>query len=274
MRQVVKVVFGNAIQLMKVEKLSASKKHYRIATLTYKVEPSQETKRNVHNTASTLAVAAKGSVEKFNEAVDAQSLSSRSINVSQGDRKVRGIDGNSIEVVRWANEAKVGDVSDIIKVDESYVVATLTAVNDSEYKSVKEVTIPVRNLLLREKKFELLATKFQGATIEEAAEAAGAKVQEFNDVKLGSYYIPGIGVEPRILGAVTTAEVGTLSAPLQGVSGAFVICVDEAAAVAEPQTVEAEKVKAQAEAERNASSRALYVVQELADVVDNSVSFF
>lgn len=272
--QVVKVVFGNAIQLMKVEKLAASKKHYRIATLTYKVEPSQETKRNVHNTASALAVAAKGSVEKFNEAVDAQSLSSRSINVQQDDRKVRGIDGNSIEVVRWANDAKVGDVSDIIKVDESYVVATLTAVNDSEYKSVKEVATPIRNLLFRDKKFEILAAKFQGTTIEEAAEAAGVKVQEFADVKFSSYYIPGIGVEPRILGAITTAEAGALSAPLQGASGAFVICVDEVVAVAEPQTAEAEQVKAQAEAERNASSRVLYTVQDMAKVVDNSVSFF
>ena len=272
--QVVKVVFGNAIQLMKVEKLAASKKHYRIATLTYKVEPSQETKRNVHNTASALAVAAKGSVEKFNEAVDAQSLSSRSINVQQDDRKVRGIDGNSIEVVRWANDAKVGDVSDIIKVDESYVVATLTAVNDSEYKSVKEVATPIRNLLFRDKKFEILAAKFQGTTIEEAAEAAGVKVQEFADVKFSSYYIPGIGVEPRILGAITTAEAGALSAPLQGASGAFVICVDEVVAVAEPQTAEAEQVKAQAEAERNASSRVLYTVQDMAKLVDNSVSFF
>ena len=272
--QVVKVVFGNAIQLMKVEKLAASKKHYRIATLTYKVEPSQETKRNVHNTASALAVAAKGSVEKFNEAVDAQSLSSRSINVQQDDRKVRGIDGNSIEVVRWANDAKVGDVSDIIKVDESYVVATLTAVNDSEYKSVKEVATPIRNLLFRDKKFEILAAKFQGTTIEEAAEAAGVKVQEFADVKFSSYYIPGIGVEPRILGAITTAEAGALSAPLQGASGAFVICVDEVVAVSEPQTAEAEQVKAQAEAERNASSRVLYTVQDMAKVVDNSVSFF
>ena len=272
--QVVKVVFGNAIQLMKVEKLAASKKHYRIATLTYKVEPSQETKRNVHNTASALAVAAKGSVEKFNEAVDAQNLSSRSINVQQDDRKVRGIDGNSIEVVRWANDAKVGDVSDIIKVDESYVVATLTAVNDSEYKSVKEVATPIRNLLFRDKKFEILAAKFQGTTIEEAAEAAGVKVQEFADVKFSSYYIPGIGVEPRILGAITAAEAGALSAPLQGASGAFVICVDEVVAVAEPQTAEAEQVKAQAEAERNASSRVLYTVQDMAKVVDNSVSFF
>ena len=272
--QVVKVVFGNAIQLMKIEKLSVSKKHYRIATLTYKVEPSQETKRNVHNTASALAVAAKGSVEKFNEAVAAQNLSSRSINVQQDDRKVRGIDGNSIEVVRWANDAKVGDVSDIIKVDESYVVATLTAVNNSEYKSVKEVATPIRNLLFRDKKFAILAAKFQGATIEEAAEAAGAKVQEFADVKFSSYYVPGIGVEPRILGAITAAEVGTLSAPLQGASGAFVICVDEVVAVAEPQTAEAEQVKAQAEAERNASSRVLYTVQDMAKVVDNSVSFF
>ncbi|MBR0393947.1 MAG: SurA N-terminal domain-containing protein [Alistipes sp.] len=272
--QVVKVVFGNAIQLMKAEKLSASKKHYRIATLTYKVEPSQETQRTVHNTASTLAVAAKGSVEKFNEAVAAQGLSSRSMNIEQSERNVRGIDGNSIEVVRWANDAEVGDVSDIIKVDNAYVVATLTAVNEAEYKSVKEVAAQIRNILLRDKKFEVLAAKFQGATLEEAAEAAGAKLQEFDNVKLNAYYIPGIGVEPRILGTITTAEVGKLSAPLQGASGAFVICVDEVVASAEPQTVEAEQVKAQADAERSASSRALYSVQELANVVDNSVSFF
>ena len=271
---VVKVVFGNAIQLVKVEKLSKAKKHYRVATLTYKVEPSQETKRLVHNSASLLAVNAKGSVEKFNEAVSAQNLSSRSMNVQRGERLVRGIDGNSVEVVRWANDAKVGDVSDIIKVDDAYVVAALTAVNDAEYKSVKEVTTQIRNTLLRDKKFEQIAAKMQGATIEEVAEAAGAKVQDFDDVKLGAFYIPGIGVEPRILGTIASTEVGTLTAPLQGASGVFVLCVDEVGTVAEPQTAEAEQVKAQADAERNAASRALYAVQELANVVDESVNFF
>lgn len=272
--ETVKVVFGNVIQLMKVVKTGKVQKHYQVASLVYPIEPSQDTKRAIHTEASTFAVAAKGSQKNFDQAAADQNLTPRSANIEDSERIVRGLNGSTLEIVRWANDAKVGDVSELIKIDNNYVVAVLTGVNDEEYKSVEEVTTQIRNTLLRDKKFEQIAAKMQGATIDEIATSVNTKVSEFNGVKLGAYYIPGIGVEPRVLGTITAQQTGTISAPIKGASGVYVVVVDETTTAPELQTAEQEKVKAQAEAEQNVARRLMYAVQEMSDIKDESVKYF
>ena len=267
---VIKVAFGNAIQIFKVLSTGPVTRHYRLATLTYPVEASQATQREVHKEASLFAVNAKGSVEKFNEA--AASVPTSTMNVEQGGRNVPGL-ANSLEVVRWANDAKVGDVSDLIKLEDGYVVAVVTAIDDAEYKALDKVSTQIKNTLLRQKKAALLKEKMQGATLEEIAANAEAKVEEFSDAKSSAYYVKGLGVEPRVLGAVVSAETGVLLPLVEGNSGVYAVVVDEVA-VAENQTVEAERVKAQAAAESMASRRAMWAVQEQAKVVDGTVSYF
>ena len=272
---VVKVAFGNAIQIFKVLATGPVTRHYRLATLTYPVEASQDTKRAVHKEASLFAVSAKEPNASFEEVASAQSHYTSTMNVENDSRNVSGL-ANSLEVVRWVNEAKVGDVSDIIKLDNGYVVATVTAIDDAEYKSLDKVSAQIKNTLLRQKKAVLLKEKMQGATLEEIAENAGAKVEEFADVKSSAYYVKGLGVEPRVLGAIAAVNAETTGALLplvEGNSGVYAVVVDEVA-VEEKQNVEAERVKAQADAESQASRRAMWAVQELANVVDGTVNYF
>ena len=160
--------------------------------------------------------------------------------------------------------------------EDGYVVAVVTAIDDSEYKSLESVSTQIKRTLLRQKKFALLKEKMQGATLEEVAENAGSKVESFEDAKSSAYYIQGLGVEPRVLGAiasVTAENTGSLLPVIEGASGAYVVVVDEVA-TEEAQTLDAERVKAQAEAEAMASRRAIWAVQEQAEVVDNTVGYF
>ena len=219
---VIKVAFGNAIQIFKVLSTGPVTRHYRLATLTYPIEASQATQREVHKEASLFAVNAKGSVEKFNEA--AASVPTSTMNVEQGGRNVPGL-ANSLEVVRWANDAKVGDVSDLIKLEDGYVVAVVTAIDDAEYKALDKVSTQIKNTLLRQKKAALLKEKMQGATLEEIAANAEAKVEEFSDAKSSAYYVKGLGVEPRVLGAVVSAETGVLLPLVEGNSGVYAVVV-------------------------------------------------
>ena len=150
------------------------------------------------------------------------------------------------------------------------------AIDDADYKPLAKVSSQIKNTLLREKKAAMLKEKMQGATLEEIAASAGSKVEEFSDAKSSAYYVKGLGVEPRVLGAVATVapeNAGKLLPLIEGNAGVYAVVVDEVA-VEEKQTVEAERVKAQAEAEALASRRALWAVQEMAEMVDNSVNFF
>ena len=269
---VVKVSTGNSIQIIKVDGVSAIQKHYKVASLVYPVVASQNTQREVHNAASLFAVTAKN--DGFQATVDAQSQASRTVNVEKASRSIYGLDGHSLEVVFWANKAKVGDVSELIKLDNNhYVVATLTAINDNEYRTVNEVASQIKATLIKEKKFPMLVEKMNGATLEEIAAAVEGEVKTFENVKLDAYYVPGIGVEPRVLGAIASLEQGKLSAPIFGASGVFVVATDSVKTADEAQTIEAEKVKQQATAEQQAA-RALYAIQEAAKIEDNTVGYF
>ena len=122
----------------------------------------------------------------------------------------------------------------------------------------------------------MLKEKMQGATLEEIAAAAEAKVEEFSDAKSSAYYVKGLGVEPRVLGAIASVSAdatGKLLPLVEGTSGVYAVVVDEVA-VEENQTVEAERVKAQAEAESIAPRRAMWALQEKAEVKDLTVGFF
>ncbi len=272
---VIKVTLGNGIQIFKVLKTGSVTRHYRLATLTYPVEASQETKRAVHKSASLFAVDAKESGKKFDEVANSHSTYVSTMSVNNDSRNVPGL-VNSLEVVRWAADAKVGDVSDIIKLDDGYVVATLAGVDKSEYKSLDKVSAQIKNTLLRQKKAALLKEKMQGATLEEIAANAEAKVEEFADAKTSAYYIKGLGVEPRVLGAIAAVSAdatGALLPLVEGNSGVYAVVVDEVA-VEDKQSVDAERVKAQAEAEAQADRRAMWAVQEQTNVKDLTVRYF
>lgn len=271
---VVKIVYGNMIQLMKVLELGKVEKHYQVATMTLPIEASQATKRNVHTAASSFAVAAKGSIKNFQDTAKDKAVSTRTANVEKGARIIRGISGNTLEIIRWANDAKVGDVSDIINVDGCYYVAVLTSIVKDEYKSMKEVDSQLRTAVLHDKKYEEIIKTFKGATLEEIASACGGKVEEFKDAKYSAYYVPGIGVEPRAIGAMAKAEKGKVIVPIKGNTGVFALVVDEIKAPEEAKTAEAEKVKMESQARDMAASRVIYSAQEMAEIEDNTVKYF
>ncbi|WP_281716795.1 peptidylprolyl isomerase, partial [Alistipes senegalensis] len=145
---IVKISAGDAIQLMQVYRADKPSKHIQIASITYPVEASAATRRDVHNQAGSFMVAAKGgSTGAFADAASAAAVTPRVAGIAQGDRTVRGLD-DSREVARWAYGAEKGDVSDIFNVGKDYVIAMVTEIDDNEYASLEKVSAQVRSQVL------------------------------------------------------------------------------------------------------------------------------
>jgi peptidyl-prolyl cis-trans isomerase D len=270
---IVKIAMGSAIQIVKVDGVKGRSKHVKVARLEYPVVASAATTRNIHNTASSFAVNANGSVEKFNAAAAEAAVTPRVADVMNGERTVRGLN-RSYEIVRWAYNAKVGDVSEIFKVDGDYVVAVLTEIDDEHYKPLSEVEYQVKTAILRDKKYAQIVGEMSGATLDEVAASCGEEVTDFDGVTFGSFYINGVGVEPRLVGAIaSTTEKDVLSAPIKGNMAAYVYVVTDIAA-GESQSAEAEKVRLQAMAEAMSQQTAFVAVQRMADIVDLRSKYF
>ncbi len=271
---VVKVMSGDAIQLINVYRADKPSKHYKVATVSYPVEASAATVRDIHNQASSFAVNAKGSDAAFNEAASKAAVTPRVATLNMGDRAIRGLEG-SREVARWAYGADEGDLSEIFRIGKDYVVALLTEIDDDDYASVKKAAPRIKNRLMRDKKYEYIVKNLSDASLEGAAGSFSSEVADFKDVTFGSFYIDGVGVEPALVGAIaeTTAQ-GEVSAPVKGLSGVYLFEVTSVDPAERQQTVEDEKVRAEAMAEGMMQQRVLPALQEMADMKDLSGRYF
>ena len=269
---IVKIASGDAIQLMQVYRADKPTKHIQVASITYPVEASADTRRDIHNQAGSFMVNAKGSSEAFADAASTAAVTPRVARLAQGDRTIRGLE-DSRDVARWAYGAEVGDVSEIFTVGKDYVIAMLTEIDDNDYASLEKVAAQVRSQVLRDKKYDYIVKELSGATLAEQASSLGSEVGDFSGVTFGSFYIDGVGVEPRLVGAIAASEKGALSAPVKGMSGVYVFQVEDVQ-TADKQTAEAEKVRAQATAESMVQQFAMQAVQQMAKIQDLRGKYF
>ena len=266
---IVKIASGDAIQLMQVYRADKPSKHVQVASITYPVEASAATRRDIHNQAGTFSVNAKGSVEAFNEAA----FTPRIASLAQGERTIRGLE-DSRDVARWAYGAEVGDVSEIFPVGKDYVIAMLTEIDDNEFAPLEKVSAQIRAQVLRDKKYDYIVKELSGSTLDEQAKSLGTEVADFDNVTFGAFYVNGPGFEPRLIGAISsTTEKGVLSAPVKGLSGVYVFEVDDIQ-TSDKQTAEGEKVRAQAMAESMAQQFSVQAIQQMAKIQDLRGKYF
>ena len=269
---IVKIASGDAIQLMQVYRTGKPVKQVQVASITYPVEASAETRRTVHNEAGSFMVNAKGSAETFAEAASTAAVTPRVAVIPQGERTIRGLE-DSRDITRWAYGAEPGDVSEIFPAGKDYVVAMLTEIDDDEYASVEKMSAQIRAQVLRDKKYDYIVGQLSGSSLAEQAASLGTEVADFKDVTFSSFYVDGPGFEPRLVGAITSSDKGAVSAPVKGMSGVYVFEVEDVQ-TADKQTAEGEKVRAQAMNESMAQQFTIPAVQQMAEIQDLRGKYF
>ncbi len=270
---IVKVERGDVFQIFKVTRVDAKKKYAQVGTITIPVEASSATRRNVHNLASVMAVDGKGSIDNFNAAASAAAVTPRVGRVAQGDRMVAGLD-DSREVVRWANGAKVGDISEIFNLGDAYVVAMLTAIDDSKYQPLDDSRqFTISQTLRRNKKFDMIKEKYAGKSVEEVAAAEGVEVASFENVKFADYGVGELQFEPAVAGAIATTEQGA-TALAKGNSAVVVFAVDAVASEEVARTAEEEKARLQATNENMSIQQAMGALQNMVEIEDLRGKYF
>lgn len=270
---IVKVAMGEVFQIFKVNSIEAKKKHALVGSIVVPVEASSETRRNVHNAASILAVDGKGSLDNFTTAAAAAAVTSRVARVSQGDRLINGLE-NSREIVRWANGAKEGEISEIFNLGDAYVVAMLNVIDEDKYQpydATREQAIMMT--LRRDKKFEMLKEKYAGKSIDEVAAESGVEAVPFQNVKFADFSIGDAMFEPAAAGAIAMSAQGEQGI-VKGGSAAVVYVVDEVLTEAEARSAEEEKARLQTTNENMSVQYAFGALQNMVEIEDLRGKYF
>lgn len=198
----------------------------RVAVLEKTAQASNKTRNEFYAKANTLATKSAGKYENFQNAVKEDGLYAYPVSkMAEGANSLNSID-NTKEVSRWAFEAKVGDVSNIISIDNKYyIVAALKGIHEEGYTDIKEVSPVIRNILhhqkLADKKTAEVAGKIEGLSdLQSIADALGTAVSKKDGMTFASF--TSYGLDNVFIGAASVAEEGKVCGPLKGLNGVYV----------------------------------------------------
>ena len=201
----------------------------RVAVLEKGAVAGKETVNGYYAKANTFATKTAGKYENFKKAVEEEGVYAHPVNKMLESADRLGSIDNTREVTRWAFDAKAGQASSIITVDNNYfIIAALKNVNKEGYTPVEQVASAISNLLytekIGEKKSAEIAEQISGLTDMQAiAEALGTTVSTKDGVAFASMNAQGL--DPKFIGAASVAEEGKISAPLAGNLGVYVYTV-------------------------------------------------
>ena len=198
----------------------------KVAILEKTAVASKETVNNCYAKANTFATKSAGKYENFQKALTEEGVYAHPYNkMLESANRLGSIEGTK-EVTRWAFEAKKGEVSNIMTINNNYfVVAAVTGVYKEGYADIKEVASSIRNILYTEKAGEKkaaeVAEKIAGLTDMNAiAEALETSVSTKDGVAFSS--LTSQGLDPMFIGAASVAEEGKICGPLAANVGVYV----------------------------------------------------
>ena len=87
--------------------------------------------------------------------------------------------------------------------------------------SVERATSRVRPILVNEKKAAMLKGKLEGSDLQEIAKSNNTNLRNANGVTLKSPTLSGVGVEPKVVGAMYNAELNTIYNAIEGNRGVY-----------------------------------------------------
>ena len=177
-------------------------------------------------------------------------------------------------IVRWAFDAKEGQVSDVFECGNQFIVAVLTEANDGEYRSLESVRAELMAEATNNAKAEYIKKQLKGiASLEEAAQILEKPVQTAENVTFTAYRFGNAGNEPAVIGATMALENDELSQPIQGRAGVFVVKAGTKTTAEAEFNEEMEKQQLAGRAAYQIPYQAIALIQEKADIVDNRANF-
>lgn len=201
----------------------------QVAFITRPLEASSETDKIIFEQATQFASASQ-TAEAFSKTAEENRLNKQvAPSVQKNAFQLPGVSG-AREVVKWAYQEKTGVVSPVFTLDDSYVVALLTGIKEEGTMALEDARAQLEMAVRKEKKAAEIITRVNAAkalntTMESIAAKEGQVVKNSGNVMFSNSYAENLGYEPAVIGTVFSLKENTVSGPIQGEQGVFVINV-------------------------------------------------
>ena len=214
---VVETVFG--YHVIKIEDQYPG---VQIATISRKVEASEETINNIYTNTSKFEM--EVSDKDFAETAKASGYDVRPLeNIKILDEAIPGI-GNQRGLVQWAfnSDSSVGDIKRF-NINNGYIVAQLTKKAKKGLTPLSTARARVLPILKKKKKAALIKEKNAGKSLADFASANNVSTRTATGLTMKSPTITGAGREPKVVGTAFTIDQGSTSDLIEGENGIYMV---------------------------------------------------
>jgi len=245
----------------------------RLATIARKIDASEATTDQVYNIAVNFEM--KVADKDFAAVAKESGLTvTPAVKVQAMDESFGPIQ-NQRQIVKWTFEKKtnIGDVKRYEVPNVGHVIVKLKKVNEEGLMAVDQARLSIEPKLKNKKKAELIKAKIKGSSLAEIAKSSASTVQTVADATLENAVLPGFGQEQRVVGTAFALAAGKVSAPIEGMSGVFVVqpkSVVKAPAITDYKDYVA-KLKGQS---ASAPGRVIGALKADAEIEDNRQLFY
>ena len=226
--KVVKTKFG--YHIIRIDESKNKQTAVKLATYGKKIEASQATENTIFQNAETFALALSNGGD-FDDVAKEKGLESQSgFGLGILDEDVPGI-GSQRDMITWSHK-KENEVGAYQRFDtnKGHVVAVITNKTFKGLMSAARASSTVRPILLNEKKAVIINKTMNGSTLADVATATKQSVRTTSAITMQSPVITGVGFEPKLVGAMSTAKENAIFNNIEGTKGvfAFVVTLREA----------------------------------------------
>ena len=261
------------IHIIEVTELGDLAKRVNVAFIQRELLPSQTTMQAIYAEAGKFAVE-NNTEEKFNAYLAEHDNLTKKIasNLKENDKTIAGLESPR-EVIRWTYKAEKGEVSQPFELPGQFVIAVLTDIKEKGTAPLEDVKEEIERFVMNTKKFEMLAPKMKGSSVNEIATAIGQQVKTAGNMNFNAFSIPGAGFEPDVIAVATAMNEGEMSTPIEGRAGAYVFKVTK---VVKDENADVNKVKSRLESgfKNRVTYQVFDALKENANIVDNRAKFF
>jgi peptidyl-prolyl cis-trans isomerase D len=221
-----------------IEILDQSKKShkYNVGIIDKKILASTATSQRIEGQANEFA-GMNDTYKKFNSAIAAQNMNKRVANdVTPQQKTLPGLENPRTLILALFSAKQEEIILDnggqaVFEIDNKFVVAFCTRVQDEGIAPLKDVQNDIRYTLVKDKKADFISSQFikstqAGKTLNDIGREMNLDVQEATQINFRSYTVPGVGTEPALIAAASSAEKGVVSGPVKGNNGVYMIYVN------------------------------------------------
>ena len=204
-----------------------TKSSYVVTTISKEILPSDNTRNNIYRAAEMFKIESKASNKSFTEYADENNKSIDSENNLDNKASSFGNLENARSVVIWTYDdtRDINDLSEVIELDDGYVVAHVSDIKEEGTKNIDEVENSIRKKIIDDKKFNYLSKLLTGyESLDELKEIyENGDIYSMPDLTFNSNSLLNVGYSPEAVGVAFSMNENELTKPFKIDDGIIII---------------------------------------------------